>query len=54
MQKKEGDGVMSANYEVIVIFQIHGQFGAIWRPYSGKSRFSLKVTFYFTKTENKT
>ena len=27
--KKSDDEVMSANCEVIVIFQIHGQFGAI-------------------------
>ena len=32
--KNEGD-VMTANYEVIVIFLIYGQFGAIWKSNSG-------------------
>ena len=30
--RKFGDDVMSANYDVIVIFPIYGQFGAIWKP----------------------
>ena len=30
--KKFEDGVMSANYDVIVIFLIYGQFGAIRKP----------------------
>ena len=30
------DGVMSANCDVIVIFPIYGQFGAIWKPDSGR------------------
>ena len=30
--KKIGDDVMLANCEVIVIFPIYGQFGAIWKP----------------------
>ena len=27
---------MSANYDLIVIFLIYGQFGAIWKPNSGR------------------
>ena len=30
--RKFDDDVMSANYDVIVIFPIYGQFGAIWKP----------------------
>ena len=30
--KKFDVDVMSENYDVIVIFRIFGQFGAIWRP----------------------
>ena len=30
--RKFDDDVMSANYNVIVIFPIYGQFGAIWKP----------------------
>ena len=30
--RKFDDDVMSANYDVIVIFPICGQFGAIWKP----------------------
>ena len=33
--KKFDDNVMSKNFEVIVIFRIFGQFGAVWRPDSG-------------------
>ena len=33
--KEFGDEVMSKNYDVIVIFRIFGQFGAVWRPDSG-------------------
>ena len=33
--KKFDDKVMSANCDVIVLFQIYGQFGAIWEPDSG-------------------
>ena len=33
--KKIGDGVMSSNCDVIVVFSIYGQFGAIWEPDSG-------------------
>ena len=49
---------MSKNYEVIAIFPIYGQFRAIWKPDSGgisvKPIFSFAVTFYLTKTENRT
>ena len=33
--KKFDDDVMSENFDVSVIFQIFGQFGAVWRPDSG-------------------
>ena len=33
--KKFDDNVMSTNCDVIFIFAIYGQFGAIWKPYSG-------------------
>ena len=54
------DDVMSENYDVIVIFSVYGQFGAIRNPDSGgrvcnaKLMFSLIVIFYLTKTENRT
>ena len=50
--------VILANYDVIIMFPIYGQFGAIRKPGSGclvfKATFSLKVTYYLTKTENRT
>ena len=33
--KKFNDDVMPANYDVLVIFSIYGQFGAIRKPNSG-------------------
>ena len=57
---KFDDDVMSRNCDVIVIFPIYGQIGAIWKPDSGcivyKTFFffSLIVTFYLTKSENRT
>ena len=33
---KIDDDVLSANYEVIVIFPIYGQFGAVRKPDSGR------------------
>ena len=33
--KKIGDAVMSENYDVIDIFPIYSQFGAIWKKDSG-------------------
>ena len=49
---------MSKNWDFIVIFPIYGQFGAIWKPgflmrSLYKLAFSLIVTFYLTKTENR-
>ena len=58
--KSLDDDVMSENYDVIVIFSVYGQFGAIRNPDSGgrvcnaKLMFSLIVIFYLTKTENRT
>ena len=34
--KKFDDDVMSENFDVIVIFPIYDQFGAIWKPDSGR------------------
>ena len=34
--KKFDDDVMSENCDVIVIFPIYSQFGAIWKPDSGR------------------
>ena len=34
--KKFGDGVISKNCDVIVIFLIYGQFGATQKPNSGR------------------
>ena len=34
--KKLGNGVMSANCDIIVIFLIYGQFLAIWKMNSGR------------------
>ena len=54
------DDVMSKNCDVIVIFRIFGQFGAVWRPdsrhraESAEVMFSVTVTFCLTKTENRT
>ena len=49
---------MLPNCYVIGIFPIYGQFGAIQKPNSGriasKTMFSLTVTLYLTKTENRT
>ena len=36
MSKKFDDDVMSENCDVIVIFPIYGQFGAIRKPDSGR------------------
>ena len=33
--KKADDDIMSANYEVIIVFLIYGKFGAILEPDSG-------------------
>ena len=34
--KKFDDNVMSENCDVIAIFPIYGQFGAIWKPDSSR------------------
>ena len=57
--KKIDDNVMSANCKIINIFLIYGQFGAMRQPDSRRIVwktyiFILKVTFYITKTENRT
>ena len=53
--KKFEDDVMLRNCDVIVIFLIYIQYGAFRKPKpSVKLTFSLKVTFYLTKTENRT
>ena len=50
--KKFGDDALSENCDVIVIFLIYGQLGAIWKPDSGlivsKTIFSLKAIFYLS------
>ena len=56
--KKFDVDVMLENCDVIVIIRISGQFGAVQRPDSrhrvGKSYVSVIVTFYLTKTANRT
>ena len=51
--KKFGDDVMSDNYEVIVIFLIYGQFGAIRKPDSGyivyKTYIFININLLFYK-----
>ena len=55
---KRYNDVVLANYNVIFIFTIYSQFGAIRKPDSGRISvqltFSLTITFYLTKTENRT
>ena len=57
-QKKFDDDALSGNYDVIVIFLIYSLFGAIRKSDSGckvyKLIFSLLVTFYLAKPENRT
>ena len=52
--KKFNDDVILENYDVIAIFSIYSQFGATWKSNSVKRIFLLIVTFYLTKTENRT
>ena len=56
--KKIDVDVMSENYDVIVIFRIFGQFGAVRRRIpdkeSAKVMFSVIATFFRTKSENRT
>ena len=55
---KFDDDFVSSNYDVIAFFPIYGLFAAIMEPYSKlmayKLTFSLTITFYLTKTENRT
>ena len=48
MQKKFDDNVMSANCDVIAIFSIYGQFGAIWKSDSGRI---VCKTYIFIKSD---
>ena len=56
--KKLEDDAMLANCDVIVIFPIYGQVGAIWKPdsdaWSVKFTFSLIAIFYLTENVNST
>ena len=54
--KNFDDDVVSVNCDVIVIFPIYGQFGAIWKSDSARvlTLTTSVVTFYHTKIENKT
>ena len=58
MSNKIDDDVMSENCDVFAIFPIYGQFAAIRKPDSGptvpKLIVSLIITFYLSKTENRT
>ena len=49
---------MTANCDVIVIFPIYSQFGAIRKPDSGgivcKTYIFINSNLYLTKTENRT
>ena len=49
---------MSENCDVILIFTIYDQLGAIWKPDSRrivcKTYNFINRTFYLTKTENRT
>ena len=54
-RQKIDDVVTSANCDVIAIFPIGGQLGAAQKLNFGrKLKFSLIVTFYLTKSENRT
>ena len=56
--KKMDDDVIPTNCDVIVIFTIYGQFGAIRKPDSGrivcKSYILINSNLNLTKTENRT
>ena len=49
---------MSENFDVVVIYVIHGQFGAIQKPDSGRIDYKNYIfhykTYYLTKTDNRT
>ena len=44
ISEKLDNHVISVNCDVIIIFPIYGQFGAIWKPTSG--RMAFKLTFH--------
>ena len=46
MSKKIDDDVILANCDVIVIFLIYGQFGALWKSDSG---YTVCKTYTFVK-----
>ena len=53
MSKKIHDDAMSKTSDVIDIFPIYGQFGAIRKPIPAvKLIFLLILAFYLTKTES--
>ena len=55
--KKIDDDIMSEYCDVIVIFQIFCQYGAVWRLDSGhrvQKLFLVMVTFCLTEAENRT
>ena len=55
MSKKIHDDAMSETSDVIDIFPIYGQFGAIRKPIPAvKLIFLLILAFYLTKTESRT
>ena len=48
---------MSEICDVIAIFRIYGQFGAIWKPYTRRMTCKTYIstnTFYLKKTEKRT
>ena len=47
MWNKIDDNVMSVNCDIIFIFQIYGQFGAIWKP---DSKRIVWKTYIFIKS----
>ena len=52
-QKKIDDNVMSENWDVIAIFPIYSQFGAFWKPDSGRIVCKTYI-FINSNTENRT
>ena len=54
MSKNFDNDIISAKCDVIVIFPIFDQFGAIRKPFHFHRTFSSTIIFYFIKTENRT
>ena len=44
--KKFDDDVTSANCDVTIIFPVFGQFGAIWKPHSGRIVCKTYISIY--------